>query len=76
MKEYNWFTESSKFGEGFNHFLDLYIDLLHDLFSVCIITSATSQEAFITWYGVERKHFAATFYAIPGFITVSKISVI
>ena len=50
-----------------------YIFPLHD---VTVSVSTTNQEVFVARLGIERKNCAATFYAIPGFITVLKILVV
>ena len=49
------------------------------MFPLCDVTvnvSTASQEVFVAREGIERKNSAATFYAIPEFITVLKILVI
>ena len=53
--------------------------IIFQIVPLCVVATsvcATTQEAFVGKYGVERKNFAENFYEIPGFITVMKVPVI
>ena len=54
----------------------MFIFYIFPLCDVTIGVSTTSQEVSVARQGIERKNCTATFYAIPGFITVLKIHVI
>ena len=54
----------------------MIIFLIFPLCDITITVSTTSQEVLVDRYKTESKNYAARFYAIPGFITVLKTSVI